>query len=367
MQYLVPALRSACRTISKRHMSSNVNESFILADQKGKTGLISLNRPKALNSLNTEMIRTITQSLQNWKKEDVIDSLIIDSCVPKSFCSGGDIIAVTTKIQDPCNFFKEEYEMNYSLGTMKIPITSLISGIVMGGGVGISIHGKYRVATETTLFAMPEVSIGLFPDVGASWFLPRLKNKLGWYLGMTGYRLRGSDAYHAGIATHMCKTESLTSLKNDLCAAQPQEIESILSSYHDKFPIAPFSLSNETLSKIENIFTSVVSSEDLMETLENSKNDDFASKMLSTIRKASPTSIAITFRLLHEGDKAISLLECLNMEYNMSKEIMKRKDFYEGVRALLIDKDLSPKWSPSTMKELKNIDDFFKKDYRLDV
>ncbi|CAB4069150.1 HIBCH [Lepeophtheirus salmonis] len=316
MQYLVPALRSACRTISKRHMSSNVNESFILADQKGKTGLISLNRPKALNSLNTEMIRTITQSLQNWKKEDVEILLLL------------------------LRKFKT-----------LIPITSLISGIVMGGGVGISIHGKYRVATETTLFAMPEVSIGLFPDVGASWFLPRLKNKLGWYLGMTGYRLRGSDAYHAGIATHMCKTESLTSLKNDLCAAQPQEIESILSSYHDKFPIAPF----------------IVSSEDLMETLENSKNDDFASKMLSTIRKASPTSIAITFRLLHEGDKAISLLECLNMEYNMSKEIMKRKDFYEGVRALLIDKDLSPKWSPSTMKELKNIDDFFKKDYRLDV
>ncbi|NXK44879.1 HIBCH protein, partial [Chauna torquata] len=330
----------------------------VLLEKKGGAGIITLNRPKALNALNLSMIQQIYPQIKTWEQDPETFLIIIKGTGGKAFCAGGDIRAITDagKVGDRLaqDFFREEYILNNAIGTCKKPYVALIDGITMGGGVGLSVHGHFRVATEKTLFAMPETAIGLFPDVGGGYFLPRLSGKIGYYLALTGFRLKGRDVLKAGIATHFVESEKLPDLEKDLIAlksASKENIADLLNSYH--------------VEAVNSLFFSfsLFSANSMEEIVKKLKQDGspFAIKQLETINKMSPTSLKMTLRQLREG-ASMSLQDVLTMEYRLSQACMRGHDFYEGVRAVLIDKDQSPRWKPAALEEVSDefVDNCFK-------
>ncbi|NXK65117.1 HIBCH protein, partial [Sylvietta virens] len=350
-------------------MSKQTNSTAeVLLEKKGGAGIITLNRPKALNALNLSMIQQIYPQIKTWEQDPETFLIIIKGTGGKAFCAGGDIRAITEagKVGDKLlqDFFRGEYRLNNAIGTCKKPYVALIDGITMGGGVGVSVHGHFRVATEKTVFAMPETAIGLFPDVGGGYFLPRLSGKVGYYLALTGCRLKGRDVLKAGIATHFVESEKLPALEKDLIALKSpskEKIADLLNSYHMKCTIdqeKEFVL-DEHMEKINSLF-SANSMEEIVKKLKQD-GSPFAMKQLETINKMSPTSLKLTLRQLREG-ASMSLQEVLRMEYRLSQACMKGHDFYEGVRAVLIDKDQSPKWKPAALEEVSDefVDNCFK-------
>ncbi|KAM6421114.1 3-hydroxyisobutyryl-CoA hydrolase, mitochondrial isoform 1-T1 [Rhynochetos jubatus] len=340
----------------------------VLLEKRGGAGIICLNRPKALNALSFSMIRQIFPQIKIWEQDPETFLIIIKGTGGKAFCAGGDIRAITDagKVGDKLTqeFFREEYMLNNAIGTCKKPYVALIDGITMGGGVGLSVHGRFRVATERTVFAMPETAIGLFPDVGGGYFLPRLSGKIGYFLALTGFRLKGRDVLKAGIATHFVESEMLPALEKDLTALKSPSTETIadlLNSYHVKSQLdkeKEFVL-DEHMEKINSLF----SANTMEEIVKKLKQDGspFAIKQLETINKMSPTSLKMALRQLREG-ASMTLQEVLTMEYRLSQACMRGHDFYEGVRAVLIDKDQSPRWKPAALEEVSDefVDDCFK-------
>uniref|UniRef100_A0A8D0KTP8 3-hydroxyisobutyryl-CoA hydrolase n=1 Tax=Strix occidentalis caurina TaxID=311401 RepID=A0A8D0KTP8_STROC len=350
-------------------MSKNADSTAdVLLEKRGCAGIITLNRPKALNALSFPMIQQIYPQIKTWEQDPETFLIIIKGTGGKAFCAGGDIIAISDagKVGDRLtqDFFREEYILNNAIGTCKKPYVALIDGITMGGGVGLSVHGHFRVATERTLFAMPETAIGLFPDVGGGYFLPRLSGKIGYFLALTGFRLKGRDVLKAGIATHFVESEKLPALEKDLIALKSPSTENIadlLNSYHVKSKVdqeKEFVL-DEHMEKINSLF-SANSMEEIVKKLKQD-GSPFAIKQLETINKMSPTSLKMTLRQLKEG-ASMSLQEVLTMEYRLTQACMRGHDFYEGVRAVLIDKDQSPRWKPAALEEVsdKFVDDCFK-------
>lgn len=329
--------------------STRLSSSSVLATESSNKGMIIINRPKALNAINLEMVRKIYKHLKKCEKSKSL--MIIKGTGEKAFCAGGDVRALVDAgpTEESKSFFREEYTTNALIGNYKIPYIAIIDGITMGGGVGLSVHGKYRVATDRTLFAMPETAIGLFPDVGGSYFLPRLQGKLGLYLGLTGYRLRGADVFHAGIATHFCESSKIPDLEAALLnCPDADDVPDLLQSFHSK-PEKPFSL-QPVLEQINKNFAAS-SVEGILESLQND-DSDWAKKTLEVLCKVSPTSLKITYRQLELGSQ-LSLAQCLIMEYRLAvRHLEPKADFKEGVRALLIDKDQSPKWKPATLAEV---------------
>ncbi|XP_033086743.1 3-hydroxyisobutyryl-CoA hydrolase, mitochondrial isoform X2 [Trachypithecus francoisi] len=357
----------------------------VLLEKKGCAGVITLNRPKILNTLTLNMIRQIYSQLKKWEQDPETFLIIIKGAGEKAFCAGGDIRVISEAEKAKQNIaavlFREEYILNNAIGSCQKPYVALIHGITMGGGVGLSVHGQFRVATEKCLFAMPETAIGLFPDVGGGYFLPRLQGKLGYFLALTGFRLKGRDVYRAGIATHFVDSEKLAMLEEDLLALKSpskENIASVLESYHTESKIdrdKSFIL-EEHMDKINSCF----SANTMEEIIENLKQDgsSFALEQLKrqeewfmfpmekegialgfelckVINKMSPTSLKITLRQLMEGSSK-TLQEVLTMEYRLSQACMRGHDFHEGVRAVLIDKDQSPKWKPADLKEVTDED-----------
>lgn len=340
-------------------MSSQV-EPEVLLEKVGNAGVITMNRPKVLNALNMTMIRQIYPQLKKWENDKETDVVIIKGTGGKAFCAGGDIRAVTEagKVGDSLaeDFFREEYILNNTIGVCKKPYIALIDGITMGGGVGLSVHGRFRVATEKTLFAMPETAIGLFPDVGGGYFLPRLRGKLGLFLALTGFRLRGRDVQRAGVATHFVESKKIPDLEKellDLKSPSVDDISKVLDSFQNQSSLdseKPFVLEKH-ISDIDRLFSSS-SVEGIVQNLK-ADGSEFANKQAETLSKMSPTSLKITYRQLKEG-ATLSLADVLVMEYRLSQACMRGCDFYEGVRAVLVDKDQSPKWSPSTLEEVSD-------------
>uniref|UniRef100_A0A8C5KW20 3-hydroxyisobutyryl-CoA hydrolase n=1 Tax=Jaculus jaculus TaxID=51337 RepID=A0A8C5KW20_JACJA len=343
-------------------MSKHTDAADVLLERRGCAGVITLNRPKLLNALSLGMIRQIYPQLKKWEQDPETFLIIIKGAGGKAFCAGGDIKviseAIKTKEKLTQDFFREEYMMNSAIGSCQKPYVALIDGITMGGGVGVSVHGKFRVATEKSLFAMPETGIGLFPDVGGGYFLPRLQGKLGYLLALTGFRLKGRDVYRAGIATHFVDSTKLSMLEEDLIALKsPSEenIAGILETYHAESKIdidKPFIL-EEHMDKINRCF----SANTVEQIIENLRQDGspFALEQLKVINKMSPTSLKITLRQLKEGSSK-TLQEVLTMEYRLSQACMEGHDFHEGVRAVLIDKDQNPKWKPANLAEVTDED-----------
>ncbi|XP_047629023.1 3-hydroxyisobutyryl-CoA hydrolase, mitochondrial isoform X2 [Phacochoerus africanus] len=351
------------QTLNLQTMSKHTDAAAeVLLERKGCAGVITLNRPKFLNALNLSMIRQIYPQLKKWEQDPETFLIIMKGAGEKAFCAGGDIrvISENTKtnpkmVQD---FFREEYMLNNAIDSCRKPYIALIHGITMGGGVGLSVHGQFRVATEKSLFAMPETAIGLFPDVGGGYFLPRLQGKLGYFLALTGFRLKGRDVYTAGIATHFVDSEKLGMLEDDLLALNSpskENIADVLETYHTKSKIdqdKSFVL-EEHMDKINSWF----SANTVEEIIENLQQDgsSFALEQLKVINKMSPTSLKITLRQLMEGSSK-TLPEVLTMEYRLSQACIGGHDFHEGVRAVLIDKDQNPKWKPANLKEVTDED-----------
>lgn len=354
-------LRSLCRLQRiQSHMMSSQPEPEVLMQRVGRAGVITMNRPKVLNALNLNMIRQIYPQLKEWEADSDTDLVIIKAVGGKAFCAGGDIRAVTEagKVGDPLSedFFREEYILNHAIGTCKKPYIALIDGITMGGGVGLSVHGRFRVATEKTLFAMPETGIGLFPDVGGGYFLPRLQGKLGLFLALTGFRLKGRDVHRAGVATHFVDSSKMSDLEQELVKCPSvDDITKVLDSYQNQSSLGsdkPFVLEKH-IADIDRLF-SADSVEGIVKNLK-AEGSEFATKQAETLAWMSPTSLKMTFRQLQLGG-ALSLKDVLIMEYRLSQACMRGHDFYEGVRAVLVDKDQSPRWNPSSLDQVSEQD-----------
>ena len=331
----------------------------VFFEVKESLGLITLNRPKALNALTLSMVRKIHPKLKEWENDSSIKYVLIKAQGEKAFCAGGDIRALhdwgKNNEDEAIGFYREEYTLNQYIKRYPKPYISLVNGIVMGGGVGLSVHGSHRIAGENYSFAMPETGIGLFPDVGGSFFLSRLKYEAGTYLALTGSRIKAADAIFLQTATNFVKSENFSSIINDLSKGErdPGDIITSYSSSPDEESefemISDFSLKNFKGNTIEEI----------IDNLKNN-NSDLATKILSIIGTKSPTSLKVALRSLRLGRKN-SFEDCMKMEFRMVNKVMNDHDFYEGVRALIIDKDNKPSWSPKSIEDVEDgfVDEFF--------
>ena len=332
-------------------------------------GLLTLNRPKALNSLNLEMIRILGPVLRDWQREDSgVKVVVVRGQGGKAFCAGGDIRAITEVPGGEMQrtFFREEYQLDHLVGSLAIPYVAIMNGITMGGGVGISVNGRFRIATERTMFAMPETGIGLIPDVGGGFFLPRLSGQLGMFLGLTGHRLKAWDCLQAGVATHAvseAEIDEVISTLEQLASTKDQVTEEDVEKALDNLNSAEatnhvFSLAEHS-EVINRIFGSD-SVENIVKLLREEKSP-FAAKALKSIEAASPTSLKVAFRQIREGAELKSLGEVLQMEQRLVLRCCEDKDFYEGVRATLIDRDNKPQWSPATLEDVsaEKVDHYF--------
>lgn len=314
----------------------------VLFEVRGKSGVITLNRPEALNALTLNMVRLMKPVLSDWAADEAIENVVIEGAGEKGFCAGGDIRALHDWGQagapEATGFYREEYQLNRQIKTFPKPYIALIDGITMGGGVGVSVHGSYRVATERTLFAMPETGIGLLPDVGGTYFLPRLPGETGAWLVLTGARLRGADALVAGVATHYTDGENMDKLKAAL--AEGGDVEAILAAHHQTPDGASLPAQQ---GDIDRLFAGD-SVADIGAALEND-GGDWAMAQLAAIKTKSPTSAAVALRQMREGIKA-DFDDCMRIEMRAVTRIMALPDFYEGVRATIIEKTGAPNWSP---------------------
>nr|WP_282449279.1 enoyl-CoA hydratase/isomerase family protein [Roseibium sp. CAU 1639] len=322
-------------------------------EKRGHAGFITLNRPKALNALNHAMAKALADQLSRWADDTEIAHVVITGAGDKAFCAGGDIRSIYDARQAGetdglSSFFRDEYLLNAQIKAYPKPYIALIDGIVMGGGVGVSVHGSHRIGTEKTMFAMPETGIGFFPDVGGTYFLPRMPKKSGVYCALSAGRLKQGDALATGVLTHAIAADNLADLERALETAT--DIGATLAPYliaPERGPIT------ENLDLIEALF-SAETVDDILASLEAS-SDDFAKKALAAIRGKSPTSVLIAFEQMRRG-ATLSFNDCMKLEYRIVSRILQGTEFYEGIRAVLVDKDQSPKWSPSLFSQVDSAD-----------
>jgi enoyl-CoA hydratase/carnithine racemase len=326
----------------------------ILFDRRGQWGVVTLNRPDALNALTWDMCKRLRAQLVEWERSAAVRAVLIKGAGEKAFCAGGDIRWLYDNARkDPagaCEFFREEYRLNAVIHQYVKPYVALIDGIVMGGGVGVSVHGDFRVAGDRTLFAMPETGIGLFPDVGGGHFLPRLHDGLGLYYGLTGARAKAADCMAAGVATHYCKTEEVPVLERELLGlslgGHPHaDIEAVLDGFAGDPGEAHI---NQIRDPLKKLFSGHESFDAFFAALK-SDGHDVAGDMLRVLSRMSPTSLRLTFEQLKRG-ALLDFDDCMKMEFRMVRRVMEGHDFYEGVRATIIDKDKNPRWSPGTVE-----------------
>lgn len=324
----------------------------VLFQTAGRLGRITLNRPKALNALSLDQIRAIHPMLDRWAADDAIAAVVIDGAGPKAFCAGGDIRAIydAGRAGDHAGqaaFFREEYRLNRRIKTYPKPYVALIDGITMGGGVGLSVHGRFRVATEHTLFAMPETGIGFYPDVGGTFFLPRCPGRVGLYLALTGARLKAADTLYAGIATHYVPAARLDDLVGALSdAGTPAAVQAVLDAAHqDPGP----ALLAERRALIDRCFAAD-SVPAILDALA-ADDDPWASATRDTLVTKSPTALLVTFRQMLEG-AALDFDSAMRLEYRLSQHFFAGHDFYEGVRSVIVDKDNKPVWHPAALADV---------------
>jgi enoyl-CoA hydratase len=319
-----------------------MSDAEILFETRGAVGLITLNRPKALNALTRDMCLAMKAQLDAWTGDVQIKTAVVQGSGERAFCAGGDIRSLYESgkagTSYALDFYRDEYILDAAIKHYPKPYVALISGIVMGGGVGVSVHGGHRIADETTTFAMPETGIGLFPDVGGSYFLPRCPGQIGMYLALTGARLKTADCLYAGVATHFVAKDKRAELVERMAAGAPPD-----EALKELSDTVPDTFLDSHRKSIDAIFATD-SMEDILAALD-ADHTDWSRDTARTIRAKSPTSTKLTFRQIREGAK-LSFDECMRMEYRMVQRIVAGHDFYEGVRATIIDKDGTPRWDP---------------------
>jgi enoyl-CoA hydratase len=323
------------------------HEQSVIVRRDGRAGRILLNRPKALNALDLTMIRAITRALTEWHDDPHVHLVVIEGAGDRAFCAGGDIRAlrdaqVNGNRPAADAFFTAEYALNRMIATYPKPYVALIDGICMGGGIGVSVHAPYRVATERAMFAMPETAIGFFPDIGATYFLPRLPGRIGYYLGLTGMRVTGADAMHAGFATHYCPRERLEGLSRALAADGAGALAEIAA------PLPSFSLAPQRAA-LDHCFGAATMPE-IVQRLE-ADGSDWAKTALAMLRSVSPSALCWTLQALRRGAD-FTLPQALEAEFALSKTTMAHPDFAEGVRAMVVDKDRTPRWQPARIEDV---------------
>jgi enoyl-CoA hydratase len=323
------------------------SEDTVIARRDGRIGRLLLNRPKALNAIDLPMIRACTRALAEWRDDPHVHAVVIEGAGDRAFCAGGDIRALRQYELDGEHhraeeFFREEYALNLAIATYPKPYIALIDGICMGGGIGVSVHAPYRVATEHAAFAMPETAIGFFPDIGATFFLPRLPGRIGTYLGLTGARMQGADAVHAGLATHFTRREDLPALSRALAENGPAAL-GLHGAALPAFSLAPHR------AAIDHCF-GADSVPGLVQRLEAVGNA-WAAKTLDTLRTVSPSALCWTLAALRRGAD-LTLPQCQAAELALTRTTMRHPDFAEGVRAMVVDKDRKPRWQPARIEDV---------------
>lgn len=331
-------------------------EAEVTFEVRGEAGLITLNRPKALNALTIGMVRALTPKLVEWAADPAITRVIVTGAGGKAFCAGGDIrvlydMGKAGRFEEAMVFWREEYQLNRLIKRYPKPYISMIDGIVMGGGVGLSAHGAYRVAGDRYLFAMPEVGIGFFPDVGATYFLPRLPGFAGDYLALTGARIKAGDALLLGLATQAVPSERFEEVIEKLC--EGEDIDRTLRKY--MAPAADAPLDHER-ALIHAAFSEpglalILAKLDAFA----AAGSRFAAETAAAMRSKSPTSMAIALEQMKRG-RSLSFEEAMALEYRIVARIGAGHDFYEGVRAVIVDKDQKPLWRPAAIEDLRDED-----------
>ncbi len=321
--------------------------------EKGGAGFVTLNRPKALNALTLGMIRALKPQLEKWRDDKAVEAVVITGAGDRAFCAGGDVRAVYEAGRNGGSlteeFFREEYRLNRMIHVFPKPYVALVDGITMGGGVGLSVHGSHRVATEKTMLAMPETGIGLFPDVGGTYFLPRLPGRIGLFLALTGWRLNAADTVYCGLATDFVSSERIPALIDAFGTADwaSGDAETVVDRVIDAAKESPeASALAERRGVIDRCFAA--SSVEAILAALDAEPGDWPAKIAGIIRKQSPTSLKVTFAQIARG-AALDFDSAMVDEYRMSQAFMAGSDFYEGIRAVLVDKDHKPKWRPDEL------------------
>ena len=321
--------------------------SEVLFERRGAAGVVTLNRPKALNAVTHEMVRALRHQLDAWADDAAVTRVIVTAAGDKAFSAGGDIRALyelgrAGRQEEALTFWRDEYPLNVLIKRYPKPYIALIDGIVMGGGVGVSVHGSHRVAGDRYLFAMPEVGIGFFPDVGATWFLPRMPGELGTWCALTGDRLKTADAVATGIATHHVRTERFPDLIDALCGNI--SVDATLGAFAEPAGEGPVAARR---GDIDRLFAGDTV-EAILAALDNA-HDEWAAKTAAATRTKSPTSLKIALAQVRRG-KDWSFEDCMRAEMRIVSRIVYDQDFYEGVRAVIVDKDNAPRWQPPALE-----------------
>jgi enoyl-CoA hydratase len=324
-------------------------------ERGGSAGLVTLNRPQALNAVTLGMVRALTRQLQEWAGDPSITRVVVSAAGGRAFSAGGDIRALydlgrAGRYSEMLPFWREEYTLNAMIKRYPKPYIALIDGIVMGGGVGLSVHGSHRVAGDRFMFAMPEVGIGFFPDVGATWFLPRLPGELGAYCALTGDRLSAADAVAASIATDRVPSARFAELADALCGAAP--VDTTLAAFAEpagEAPVAARRGAIDLLFKGDRV-EALLSALDAAASA-GGPDAEFAAKTAITIRTKSPTSLKLALAQVRAG-ASLTFDACMNCEFRIVSRIIHGHDFYEGVRAVIVDKDNAPHWKPAALADV---------------
>jgi enoyl-CoA hydratase/carnithine racemase len=350
-------------------LDTAAKDSPILYSYNRGMGRVIVNKPPALNALDSKMIQLLNDQIPEWNKNPSLNFIVFQGAGGKAFCAGGDVKAFydhkvsgdPSRLKLVDQFFRDEYTTDYGIATMKPVQISFWDGIVMGGGVGISSNSKIKIATENTMFAMPETKLGFFPDVGAGYFLSRLRNNLGFYLGLTGQRLKGEELVQVGLADYYMTREKLTNLDKELSQRSSdlktlEDLKKVVKSYSQD--VKPKYKYEDAVK--EHFGKSTVS--EIYKSLKNSQTDkEFCEGSLKLLDQASPISLRVTHELIKRG-KNLSLAENFKMDYRVSTRFTYGKDFYEGIRTVLVEKGSKPTWSHKNVDDVtdKEVEEYFK-------
>lgn len=327
-----------------------MNKAPILIRVENGLGRLTLNRPGALHALTTQMCGLMIDALQAWRSNEQVKAVMIDHAGERGFCAGGDIRMLAESGagdgREARAFFHTEYRLNHLLFVYPKPVIAVMDGITMGGGVGLSLPARFRVATERTTFAMPETGIGLFPDVGGGWHLSRLPGESGLWLALTGARIKAADCLLLGIATDYVESARVSDLKAGL-AAEPAAIEQILTEFEADAGEPPIALHREAMDRsfvgdsVEGVMAALASD-----------GSDWAKAQADTLASKSPQTLKVAFRQLRTGAALTDFAEEMAMEYRIGARVVQRRDFLEGVRAVIVDKDNAPRWDPPSLERV---------------
>jgi enoyl-CoA hydratase len=331
----------------------------IVFERRGTAGLVTLNRPDALNAVTHAMVRALAEQLAAWEADPAVARVVVTAAGGRAFSAGGDLRALyelgrAGRFDEALAFWRDEYRLNALIKRYRKPYVAIIDGVVMGGGVGVAIHGSHRIAGDGFRFAMPEVGIGFFPDVGATWFLPRLAGEAGTYCALSGERLDAADATALRIATHRVPSTRLPDVLDGLCSSVP--VDALLAAFAESAPGGSLLANRDAIDgpfaadRVEDILAALDAA-----AASGESNAGFARAAAATIRTKSPTSLKIALAQLRRG-RNFDFEACLQTEFRIVSRVVTGHDFYEGIRAVIVDKDQNPRWQPPALGAVSDAD-----------